>query len=346
MMIGLCIVANLQLSALRGYERSQVCSPRQMKVVNRSGECNQFPLSLLPQHLAKLSIPLNFNTMKLFGVIVPLILFYMAVIPPRLPQKGLILDLDADTGISASDSDRVESWDNRITGAAMQSFHRQDEGRPVPGSGRPTLIRNVREINNHNSVLFLKQELVNDHEDATDHLITGSGYTWVAVIKPHTQVGLLKDVSSFFGNLRNGENYEGFWGCFADDNRVWTGSRNGITFGRWDENNPMIIASTPLDTTHFYLLAGRMESGTGTVNIHLYINDLATPKASGKFPVNTKANASKLAIGQERDAVNHPGVESFNGQIARMLIYDRPLNKSEMKEVQRQLQKTYALRLD
>jgi len=48
---------------------------------------------------------------------------------------------------------------------------------------------------------------------------------------------------------------------------------------------------------------------------------------------NPKADASKLAIGQERDAIQHPGKESFDGEIARFLLWDRPLTDAELKAV-------------
>jgi len=41
--------------------------------------------------------------------------------------------------------------------------------------------------------------------------------------------------------------YEGIWSNVTDDNRVWIGSRNGLTFGRWDNNNPMVVAAKPLE---------------------------------------------------------------------------------------------------
>mgnify|MGYP001547569356 CR=1 FL=1 len=44
------------------------------------------------------------------------------------------------------------------------------------------------------------------------------------------------------------------------------------------------------------------------------LND-AQPVASKPFPVNPAANSSKMAIGQERDATNHPGKESFDGDL-------------------------------
>jgi hypothetical protein len=123
-----------------------------------------------------------------------------------------------------------------------RDFIKQDEGRKEAGSGRPTLKKLVATIGGHNTVVFRRQELVNHDEDASDHLITGNGYTWLAVISVHEQVEQLQDVNSFFGNLRNGGMYEGIWGHVTDDNRVWIGSRNGVTFGRWDHNNPMVLA--------------------------------------------------------------------------------------------------------
>jgi hypothetical protein len=86
----------------------------------------------------------------------------------------------------------------------------------------------------------------------------------------------------------------------TDDNRVWIGSRNGIAFGRWDHNNPMVLAPKPLEENRYYVVAGRMGAGTGEVQIELFINDPQVV-ASEPFPINPKANSSKLTIGQERD---------------------------------------------
>lgn len=262
----------------------------------------------------------------------------------EIPAKGLLVDLNADKGIVTAENNRVESWKNSVEKSPVDLFVKRDEGRKVPGSGRPALKENLAEINGHNTVLFLKQELLNKHESACDSLITGKGWTWITVLKPLTQSGELKDVNSFFGTLRNGGRYEGFWAGFTDDNRLWSGGRNGITFGRWDENNPLTIVPTPLDTTRYYLLAGRMAAGTGTVSVDIFVNDLVNPAVSGSFIVNPLANSSMLAIGQERDAIEHPGVESFNGEIARFLLYDRPLTASEMRKAGKQLMKQYALK--
>jgi hypothetical protein len=85
-----------------------------------------------------------------------------------------------------------------------------------------------------------------------------------------------------------------------------------------------------------------MGAGTGEVLIEVFIND-PQPAASKPFPVNPAANSSKLAIGQERDATNHPGKESFDGEIARFLMYERPLTNEELEKTITYLKKTYSI---
>ncbi len=279
--------------------------------------------------------------MKLFFLI--LLIAGSTAAQAQIASKGLILDLDADKGVEVEDGDRVVKWSNQIPTSAARDFVKQDAGRKQPGSGRPTLRRSVEAIGGHDTLVFRRQELVNHDEDAFDHLLTGSGYTWIAVISVYKQIVQLKDVNSFFGNLRSGGMYEGIWGNVTDDNRVWIGSRNGITFGRWDDNNPMVLAAKPLNENQYYVVAGRMGSGTGEVQIELFING-PQAVASKPFPLNPAANSSKLVIGQERDATNHPGKESFDGELARFLIYERPLKNNELQQAIETLKITYAIR--
>jgi type 1 glutamine amidotransferase len=261
--------------------------------------------------------------------------------------SGLLLDLDANNGIVLEDGNKITSWKNKVSNAVDQ-FVKQDKGRETEGSGRPRLVLNVSEINSNNTVVFHRQELVNHNEDAFDHLTTGSGHTWFSVMCVYEQVPDLPGVSSFFGNLRNnntkvnGGKYEGFWGGLTDDNRLWYGARNAVTFGRWDDNNPQLLTPLPLVKGKYYLVMGRMGAGTGNVDLELFVNS-STPIAKEMFPVNIKANASKMSIGQERDAIEHPGKESFDGAIARFLIYDRPLSNQELEIIITHLKQKYNL---
>lgn len=257
----------------------------------------------------------------------------------ELPEKGLVLDLDAAKGLTLEDGDKVAAWRNQVAASPAKDFVKRDEGRKEPGSGRPLLRKAVPELKGKPALVFLQQELVCLDEDAFDGLSTGKGHTWLAVIAVREQRVGLKDVNSFFGNLRNGEKYEGLWGCLNDDNTLWWGARNGLTFGRFDSNNPQVLGPK-LESGEFHLLAGRMGAGEGTVKLELFSNS-AQPVATADFPVNPKANPSRMAVGQERDAIQHPGVESFDGEIARFLIWERPLENGELATAMELLQKTY-----
>jgi len=265
-------------------------------------------------------------------------------------NKGILLDLDADYGVQLEDGDKIVSWTNKVENSEAKVFVKQDEGRNEKGSGRPRLQLNVPKLNGHNSVVFHRQELLNHNEDAFDHLITGSGYTWFAVLSAYQQVKGKPGVNSFFGNLRNTNvdkqgQYEGFWGGLSDSNQVWMGARNALEKGLWNENNPHVLAPQPLETARYYLLMGRMGAGTDSVDIELFVNS-TLPLARSKFWVNPSANASKLAIGQERDATNHPGKESFDGEIARFLLFEGPLSDMELLEMRNYLVNFYGINVN
>ena len=259
-----------------------------------------------------------------------------------IDQKDLLLDLDASKGVNIEDGDRVVSWANQAPGKSARLFVKQDGGRKQQGSGWPTLKKDVKALNGHATLVFRQQELVNMDEDAFDSLTQGKGCTWISVMAVYEQRDGVKDVNSFFGNLRNGGKYEGLWGCLDDDNTLWQGARNGLTFGRFDNNNPKVVGPK-LETGKYYITAGRLAAGTCTVKMELFVNS-ANPVGAGMFPVKADANPSKMAIGQERDAIEHPGKESFDGEIARFLIYQRPLTDQELNKTIKYLALYYGLK--
>ena len=243
-----------------------------------------------------------------------------------IPSAGLMVDLDPAKDVVVDAQGRVTAWKSQVGPVEARDFVGQPKGRTEPTSGLPSVVKEPRA-----ALSFRQQELVCHDESAFDGLIRGSGCTWIAVIKVYPQRVGLKDVNSFFGNLRNGQKYEGLWGCLDDDNTVWWGARNGITFGRFDVNNPKLVGPK-LEEGRFHFLAGRMGAGQTEAKLEFFVNDLK-PCAMAQFPINPKADASKLAIGQERDAIQHPGKESFDGEIARFLLWDRPLTDAELKAV-------------
>lgn len=271
-----------------------------------------------------------------------LILLATVSISHALPEEGLLLDLDAAKGLTLEEGNRVSAWENQVAVAKAKLFVKQDEGRKEKGSGRPTLRPTVPELGGKPSLVFRRQELVCMDEESFNGLTTGKGHTWLAVVAVFPQQDGLKDVNSFFGNLRNGEKYEGVWGCLNDDNTLWYGVRNGLTFGRFDKNNPQLLGPV-LNTGKFHVVGGRMAAGSGTVKIELFANG-EKPVATGEAPVEPASNPSRMTVGQERDAIEHPGHESFDGEIARFLIWERPLTDKELTDAMTALISAYAIK--
>jgi type 1 glutamine amidotransferase len=259
--------------------------------------------------------------------------------PTTIETSGLIVDLDADKGVGLEDGSFVASWTNQVAESVAKDFRKRDEGRKEAGSGRPVLRHSLSGLNGHNSLVFRESELVNENEDAFRDLICGRGYTWIALMLPYAQIGRSPDVNVFLGNLKNGDKYEGFWGGLDDDNTLWMGSRNGVTFGRYDANNPKVVGPR-LQRNQWYIVAGRMGAGLGAVPVEIFV-DGANASDSALFAVNPNARSSRLAVGQERDAINHPGEESFDGEMARVLLYDRPLTNDELGNTINALKKIY-----
>jgi len=267
----------------------------------------------------------------------------------EIAKQGLILDLDATAGVKRNAANKVLSWENQVADFPAKRFVPNPIGRKKPKQGIPRYLSKEKSTGNYPTIQFKRQELINFDEDAFDALIQGKGHTWVCILAVEDQTAAKRNVNAFFGNLRNtnafeksgtGGFYEGFWGVLHHNRKVFAGTRNGIDMLRDGVNNPELLSKTVLEKKRLHLVAGRMGAGTGTVPLEVFVNDF-NPENKTTTPVNPKANPSKMAIGQERDATNHPGAESFNGEIARLLIYDRPLSDDELKTLVTELMKKY-----
>ena len=114
----------------------------------------------------------------------------------------------------------------------------------------------------------------------------------------------------------------------------------------WHEKlNPQVISKAPLEENKYYLIMGRMGAGTEMVDIELFVNS-TIPVDKQQVPVDPKANPSKMAVGQERDATNHPGWESFHGEISRLMIFERPLTDDELASVANYLIEKYTIQVN
>lgn len=260
---------------------------------------------------------------------------------PRDTPSGdtLLIDLDAERGVTL-ERGFVASWESVVAGV-----RRVFEGRRI--EGRPTLSMPSALLRGGRALTFVKQELVLYDDDLLSPLTTGRGYTWLAVLRLGIQqpgwAMRERDLNAIFGNLRNGPQYEGFWAGVNEDGTLWAGPRNGRSFGRWNSDNPQLLGPR-LEVGRFYVIAGRLGKGVAMVPAELFVGGRRVAQAP--FSVNPLATPSRLAIGQERDATDHPGKESFIGEIARLLIWGRTLTDEELSGVQDATAERYGLRLN
>ncbi len=300
-----------------------------------------------------------FVLVAVFSMVFPQLHAQSKINKTGLPvSKALVLDLNADLGLTMEEDSMVTVWTNQVVNAKAVDFKITEEGRTktiisqeIQGTGRPTLLKNDGEINGHNSLVFREDELINDNDEAFHGMITGGGYTWFAVIKPYVQRGPGKINSgypnAFFGCLRNtgkpqlepGQ-YAGFWGSFYPDGRVYMGSRNGMSKTVRDKVNTPEVAGPKPAINEWHIIMGRQGTGQDTVLLELFVNNPSKAVNAGKYPV-ANVEPSRMAIGTERNAINHQGKESFDGELARLLMYETALDEQDMKKVYNYLRKVY-----
>lgn len=210
-------------------------------------------------------------------------------------------------------------------------------------------------------------DLINmDGPDVYDHLIQGAGYTWIAVIKPYKQYSIIngddpgRDINILFGNLKNGDNgvcqFCGMWAGISTSNDrpgfFWAGNRGDDDFfaGPPYENQPYSnnhtghyrtdgnphVHAGKMDENKWGVVGARMGSGSGDVWIETFMGKSNAILAKKPWRVYAKygpeEDADMMAIGTERDAANHVGLESYDGEFARFLIWERPLNDLELQQ--------------
>lgn len=242
---------------------------------------------------------------------------------------------------------------NQINGKPSLAFR----GNPAPG-------------------VITGDDLINmDGPDVYDHLIQGAGYTWIAIIKPYAQISLIndsdpgRDINILFGNLKNGDNgkcqFCGMWAGVSTStdrpNYFWAGNRgdddfsagapyegqpysnNGTGHYRTD-GNPHVHAGA-MSLNKWEMVGARMGSGAGDVWIETFMGKSGAILAKKPWRVyptyGPEEDADMMAIGTERDAANHVGLESYDGEFARFLIWERPLADAELKQALHALDSLY-----
>ncbi len=132
----------------------------------------------------------------------------------------------------------------------------------------------------------------------------------------------------------------------------WAGNRgyNAFSAGAPFENQPYSTNNTghyrsdgnphvhakQMTADKWEIVGARMGSGTGDVWIETFMGKSNTIIAKKPWRVFENYSASEgadmMAIGTERDAIEHVGLESYDGEFARLLIWERPLSDSELQQ--------------
>ena len=120
-----------------------------------------------------LVVLLNIYSERILGILLSTIVSSSSLgFSQDLVLDDLVLDLNADTGLTVEDGDKVTTWTNQAPNPQAVDFNATEEGRTKtiitqkePGTGRPTLKKNIREINAHNSLVVREDELINDRPE-------------------------------------------------------------------------------------------------------------------------------------------------------------------------------------
>lgn len=232
-----------------------------------------------------------------------------------IPLGGLIQDLDADVGVVAAGTN-VSNW-NAVIGDNVAT-----------NGGSPQLIANA--LNGHNAVRLTNDKLSGSNVNQFDASLSGSGYTWFAVVDPDSNTG---SKNRIFGTLTNANPFSGQT-ADVDNNRVHSLYRTGA-----EEN--LSGATQNIHDLGPLIMAGRLGAGADlgdTIPHEVFLNS-ATPDGVSTANVLSTADAGAITIGAERTG----GSEFYNGDIFRILFYDRPLTDDELNEVGFELAQLYGI---
>jgi len=162
--------------------------------------------------------------------------------------SGLIQDLDADVGITASGTS-VSAWANQAPSGGDDVS---------TNGGSPQLVLGP---NNRGSAVYLSggARLAGTDASAFLSILQGSGHTWFAVVKPDLQNNTNKN--AVFGMLLNQSPWSGVCGH--------VGGTAAPVVARYmvrpSSSNIFIIGTTDLYDGEWHIIGGRLAEATSTM---------------------------------------------------------------------------------
>ncbi len=230
--------------------------------------------------------------------------------------SGLIQDLNADLGVTTSGPTNVTDWANQAAGGGDNVSI---------NAGSPQLVTGA--VNGHNAIAFTNDRMAGTSETAFDGIMQGSGHTWFAVVRAPNNPG---GKNAVFGTLLNNSPWTGVVAHIGGSNaRYMTRPANGDVFAN---------GTTNIADGGFHVIGGRLAAGTGSQLAELFVDD-PTAEATAMPSINAGTNSSQFTVGAERAGGN----ERVDADIARILIYDRPLTDAEFHQTGDSLSQTYGL---
>ena len=172
--------------------------------------------------------------------------------------------------------------------------------------------------------------MVGDDMDAFDSIMQGNGNTWFAVVRP--EVGLNGGrKNAIIGTLTNSNPFSGFVAHVSNNTTP-------AYMVRPASSDVFVDGTTDVNDGNWHILAGRLASGTGVQTAEIFVNG---PEAEGSAMPNIQdtSDSDPLTVGAERTG----GGENYVGDIARILIYDRPLSDSELNSTGFELGNLYGI---
>ena len=234
---------------------------------------------------------------------------------------GLIQDLDAGVGVveGGGAGTGVTSWQNQ--GSAGDDL---------------TTNRGTIGLNTGGTFDFVTlsgggpPRMVGDDAAAFDSIMNGNGHTWFAVIRP--EVGANSgQKNAVFGTLTNSNPFSGV-GAYVSNNN------NGAYMTRPASSDVFANGTTSVNDGEWHIVAGRLSAGTGTQLAEIFTDGPLVEGTANPNILGT-TNSDALTLGAERTG----GSENYLGDIARILIYDRPLTDAELNSTGFELGNLYGI---
>lgn len=253
------------------------------------------------------------NVLSLF-VGIAFLFSFVAPAPGDIISSGLIQDLDADVGVTAAGSD-VSAWANQAASGGDDV---------VTNGGNPQLVAGP---NGHSAIdVTGPAKLAGSDAAAFDSIMNGNGHTWFAVVEAGTNAGTK---NAIFGTLTNSNPFSGVVAHVSG------------TVGNYmlrPASADFFVTGTTDISSGYHILVGRLGAGDGSINAEIF-TDSPVADASGFAPILASTDSDPLTIGAERTG----GSEDFDGKIARILIYDRPLSDAELNQTGFALGQAYGI---